>query len=107
MVGKLSANNRTFMMSKIACTQATTLRAKKEDHIVIFDYYLSPNYLNRADGNSFEEGGPSSGYFSVDDDIFFQVPKNELVESRQFDQIINLAKEPSLIPSRRQRLGIM
>ncbi|PUU82950.1 hypothetical protein B9Z19DRAFT_1190011 [Tuber borchii] len=83
------------------------LNTRRDDHIVIFDYSLNPDYLNRADGNPFEEGSPSSEHFSADDDIFFQVSKNELIESKQFDQIINITKEPPLIPSRGQRLGII
>ena len=83
------------------------LKPRTEHHVVIFDYSLNPDYLNRADGNPFEEGGLSPGHFSADDDIFFQVSKNEFIESKQFDQIINFTKEPPLIPSRGQRLGIM
>ena len=83
------------------------LQNRGEDDVVIFDYSLYPDYLNRAGEDPFEEGGPSSGHFSADDDIFFQVPKNELIESRQFYQIINLTKEPLLISSRGLRLGIM
>ena len=83
------------------------LKARGEDDIVIFDYFLGPGHLNREDGNPFEEGGPSSGHFSADDDIFFQVSKNELIESKQFDQIISPTKEPRLTLSRGPRLGIM
>ena len=80
---------------------------RNEDDVVIFDYSLDPDYPSRADGNTpAEEGGPSSGHFSADD-IFFQVPKHELIESKQFDQIINPAKEPRLIRSRGPRLSIM
>jgi len=80
---------------------------RNEDNVVIFDYSLDPDYPSRADGNTpAEEGGPSPGHFSAED-IFFQVPKHELIESKQFDQIINPAKEPQLIRSRGPRLGIM
>ena len=79
---------------------------RNEDNVVIFDYSLDPDYPSRADGNTpAEEGGPSR-HLSADD-IFFQVPKHELIESQQFDQIINPAKEPQLIRSRGPRLGIM
>ena len=83
------------------------LKLRNEHDVVIFDYSLYPDYLNRADEDPFEEGGPSSGHFSADDDIFFQVSKNELIGSKQFDQIINLTKEPLQISSRGLRLGIM
>ena len=80
---------------------------RNEDNVVIFDYSLDPDYLNHADGNTpVEEGDPSSGHFSAHD-IFFQVPKDELIGSKQFDQIINPTKEPLSIRSRGQRLGIM
>ena len=70
---------------------------------MIFDYSLS-----RRDGNpSVEEEGPSSGHSSSHDDIFFQVRKDELIESRQFNQIINATKEPRFIQSRGPRLRIM
>ena len=83
------------------------LKSRKEDHVVIFDYSLNPDYLNRSDENPFEEDGSSSGHFSADDDIFFQVSKKELIGSKQFDRIINPTKEPPLTPSRGPRLGIM
>ena len=73
------------------------LRARKEDDVVIFNYSLNPPCLSSADGNTpAEEGGPSSGHFSATDDIFFRVPKNELIESKQFVQIINSPQEPRL-----------
>jgi len=79
------------------------LSNRKEGDVVIFDYSLS-----RRDGNPpVEEEGPSSGHSSSHDDIFFQVPKDELIESRQFNQIINATKEPRFIQSRGPRLRIM
>ena len=70
---------------------------------MIFDYWLSP-----ADESPSVEGdGPSSGRSSEGDDIFFQVPKDRLIESEQFNQIINPTKEPQLIHSRGPRLAIM
>lgn len=76
------------------------LRARKKDDVVIFNYSLNPLHLGRADGSLLaEEGGPSSGHFNAADGIFFQVPKNELIESKQFVQTINPRQEP--------RLGIM
>jgi len=83
------------------------LKPRKEHDVVIFDYSLNPDYLNRADENPFEEDGPSSGHFSADDDIFFQVSEKELIGSKQFDQIINPTKEPRLTLSQGPRLGIM
>jgi len=80
----------------------------RDDHVLIFDYSLDPDYLKSTNGNhSVEEGGPSSVPFSADDDIFFRVSKNELIESKQFDQIINPAGESPLVYSRGPRLGIM
>jgi len=74
------------------------LKDRKEDDVVIFDYSL-----RRADGNPPVEGsGPSSGGSSEDDDRFFKVPKDRLIESEQFSQVIN----PRLIQSR-ARLAIM
>ncbi|PUU82946.1 hypothetical protein B9Z19DRAFT_1040095 [Tuber borchii] len=86
---------------------ASKILKRAEDNVVIFDYSLDLDYPSSADGNTpAEEGGPSSGHFSADD-IFFQVPKHELIGSKQFDQIINPAKEPLLIRSRGPRLGII
>jgi len=79
------------------------LKDRNEDDVVIFNYSLNPDYLNNADGNPFEEGGPSSGHFSADDDIFFQVSKHELIEPAQFDRIIN--SPPLLSPG--ARLAVM
>ena len=76
------------------------LRARKEDDVVIFNYSLNPLRLGRADGSLLaKEGGPSLGHFDAADDIFFRVPKNELIESKQFVRTINPRQEP--------RLGIM
>ena len=79
------------------------LSNRKEDDVVIFDYSLSSKDGNPPVG----EGGPSSGRSSSHDDIFFRVPRGEFIESRQFNQIINPAKEPGLIQSRGPRLCIM
>ena len=83
------------------------LKPRKEHHVVIFDYSLNPDYLNHADENPFGGDGPSSGHFSADDDIFFQVSKKELIGSNLFDQIINPTKEPRLTLSQKPRLVIM
>jgi len=73
------------------------LKDRKVDDVVIFDYSLS-----REDGNPPVEGsGPSSGG-PGEDDRFFQVPKDRLIESEQFSQVIN----PRLIQSR-ARLAIV
>ena len=76
---------------------------------MIFDYSLNPGYLHGAGGNpGFQEGGPSAGYSNADDDdIFFRVHKNELTESKQFDQVINPDEESPRMFSRASRLGIM
>ncbi|PUU82959.1 hypothetical protein B9Z19DRAFT_966094 [Tuber borchii] len=78
------------------------LKDRKEDDVVIFSYSLS-----RTDEIPLAEGsGPSSGIFSESDDIFFQVPKDTLIESEQFNQVINPEKEPRFIQSR-ARLAII
>ena len=78
------------------------LKNRKADEVVIFDYSL-----NDTDGNhEFEGGGPSRSS-SEEDDIFFLVPKDKLIGSKQFSEIINPTKEPQLIRSRGQRLAIM
>ncbi|PWW79095.1 hypothetical protein C7212DRAFT_360616 [Tuber magnatum] len=69
------------------------LNNRKADDVVIFDYSLCPDYLS--------EGGPSSGDPNPDNDALFKVSKDKLMESDQFDQIINPAKK-SL-----RRLGII
>lgn len=80
------------------------LKNRNEDDVVIFDYPLNPDYLTCTSGSPpVEEGGPSPGHFSADNAIFFQVSKNELIESEKFDQIIN---SPPLL-SRGARLGVM
>ena len=78
------------------------LKDRKEDDVVIFNYYLS-----RTDGSPPAEGsGLSSGIFGENDDIFFQLPKDTLMGSRQFNQVTNPEIEPRLIQSR-ERLAIM
>jgi len=83
------------------------LETRGEDDVVVFDYSLDPDYLGHADGDLDEEGSPPAEKSSADVDIFFRVPKTELVGSKQFDHIINLAKEPQPVQSRGPRLGIM
>lgn len=84
------------------------LRTRKEDEVVIFYYLLDLDYLKYADRNPPVEGGAaSSGRHSVADDVFFLVSKNELKESKQFDQIINPPKEPLQSLSQGPRLGVM
>ena len=83
------------------------LKSRREDDVVIFDYSLDPHYLSRADGNPFEESDSSSGHFSEEEDIFFPVSKDRLIESEQFDRIISPMKDPLLIRSRGLRLAIM
>ena len=84
------------------------LKNRKEDDVVIFDYSLDPDYLKSANWYlPVEEGGPPSGRFAQDDDLIFRVSKDNLLKSKQFDQIINPAKEPRLLESRGPRLGVM
>ncbi|KAG0128935.1 hypothetical protein HOY82DRAFT_522130 [Tuber indicum] len=72
------------------------------DHVVIFNYSLHPGYLSRVDGDPPVEGpAPPLGPFSGDDDIFYPVPKDKLINSVEFNQIIN----PTPLPE--QRLGII
>jgi len=79
------------------------LKNRKEEDVVIFAYSLKP-----ADRNPVaEEDGPSSGCFSEEDDIFFQVSKDRLIESKQQNQILNLTKESRPIQSLGPRLAIM
>ena len=79
------------------------LKNRKEDDVVIFDYSL-----NGTDGNpEVEGGGPSARCLSKEDDIFFLVPKDKLIGSKQFNQIINPTKEPQPIRLRGSRLAIM
>ncbi|PUU82949.1 hypothetical protein B9Z19DRAFT_1061381 [Tuber borchii] len=80
------------------------LKTRNENDVVIFDYSLSPDYLNRTSGSPpVEEGGSSPGHPSADNAVFFQVSKNDLIKSEHFDQIIN---SPPLL-SRGARLGII
>ena len=81
---------------------------RKEDDVVIFGYSLDQDYLGRVDGNPPTGGdAASSRRFSVDDDIFFRVSRNKLIESKQFVQIINPPKEARQSLTQEQRLGIM
>ncbi|PUU82964.1 hypothetical protein B9Z19DRAFT_1105475 [Tuber borchii] len=86
-----------------SCTLTSEkLKDRKEDDVVIFNYSLS-----RTDESPPAEGsGPSSGIFGEHDDIFSQVPKDTLIESEQFNQVINPENEPQLIQSR-ARLSII
>ena len=84
------------------------LRTRGEDDVVIFDYSLDPDSRTRESGNPAVWGSsPSSQHFGADDDIFFRVPKNELLESKQFNKMINPTRESRLIQSWGPRLGIM
>jgi len=78
------------------------LEDRKEDDVVVFNYSLS-----RSDGNPpVEENGPSSRSLGETSDVFFQVPKNRLIESEQFNRVISPRKDPRPIESRAP-LGIM
>ncbi|PUU79845.1 hypothetical protein B9Z19DRAFT_1080732 [Tuber borchii] len=84
------------------------LKDRKEDDAVIFNYSLDTDYLGRVDGNPPAGGDPTSaGRISPDDDIFFRVSKDELLGSKQFDQIINPLKEARQSLTQGQRLGII
>ena len=73
------------------------LNDRKEDDVVIFDYLLS-----QEDGDPPVEGScPSSGG-PGEDDQFFQVHKDRLIESEQLSQVTNLRSIQS-----RGRLAIM
>ena len=80
------------------------LKDRKEEDVVIFDYSLSLPDRNLP----IEEGDPSSGLSNdEEDDRFFQVSKDMLIESEEFNQTINYAKEPPPTQSRGPRLVIM
>ena len=84
------------------------LKTRKEDDVVIFDYSLDPGYGRCVEGSPLVEvGGPSSEHSSTGDSIFFRVPKEELIGSKQFDQTINPTKESRPILPRGPRLTIM
>ena len=95
------------------CLQGRNLASEKlsnrrEDDVVIFNYSLDPEYLKRVDGNPLvEEGRFSPQHFSAEDDIFLQMPKDNLIESSQFNRIINPTNEAQGILAEGQRLGIM
>jgi len=83
------------------------LENRGADEVVIFDYSLAPSSLCGVDGNCTVEGwGSSSGRLSADD-RFLRAHKDMLIESEQFNQIVNPTKEPQPIQSRGPRLGIM
>jgi len=84
------------------------LKDRGRDDVVIFRYPLDPDNLSRVEGDPPVGGGcPSSVPFCADNDIFFRVPKNELLESKQFNQTIKPEKESQPIQTRRLRLGIV
>jgi len=84
------------------------LKIRKEDDVLIFDYSLDPDHLTARDWDPPDVVDDSSlGRFDADDDIFFRVSKNELIESKQFDQIINPDEKSLLVLSRGARLGVM
>jgi len=74
---------------------------------VIFDYSLDPDYLKRDDGFPSAKDATPPGRFSADDDIFFRVPKHELMRSKQLEQIINPSGESQQRAIQGPRLGIM
>jgi len=75
---------------------------RKEDDVVIFNCLLS-----RSDGDPPVEGrGPSSRSFGEDRDLFFQMPKDRLIETEQFSEVISPGEDPGRIQSQ-ARLGVM
>ncbi|PUU82957.1 hypothetical protein B9Z19DRAFT_1061389 [Tuber borchii] len=84
------------------------LKNRKEDDVVIFDYPIDPNYLSCLGGNPpVEGGGPSLGRVNGDTERFFRAPRDKLVESEQFNRVINSTKEPRLAQPKGLRLGII
>ncbi|PWW79097.1 hypothetical protein C7212DRAFT_153698 [Tuber magnatum] len=70
------------------------LKGRKE-HVVIFNYSLFPDFLSPEDGGGDGKGGgPSSGHSPSEDDKFVQVSHTGLIESKQFEQIINPTGKP-------------
>jgi len=97
-----SCHEKDFLYPSYNLT-SEKLKSRKEEDVVIFDYSLSC-----VDENpSIQGSGSCSGRFSEGDDIFFQVPKDRLIESKQFNQIINPTKESRPIQSRGLRLAVM
>jgi len=82
------------------------LKNRKADDVVGFDYPLDPDYLGYVGEYPPDEEDISQG-FSEDNDIFFRVSKDRLIDSKEFNQIINPMKEPRLRRSRMPQLGIM
>ncbi|PUU80824.1 hypothetical protein B9Z19DRAFT_682159 [Tuber borchii] len=80
------------------------LNNRGADDVVIFDYSLDPDYLTLDGDSSDEEDGPPLEHSSADDDLFFRVSRNELLESEEFGQIIGSSERR---PSRGPRLGII
>lgn len=83
------------------------LRNRKADDVVGFDYPLDLDYLGDVGEYPPDEEGDLSPGFSEDNDIFFRVSKDRLIDSKEFNQIINPTKEPRLRRSRMPQLGIM
>ncbi|PWW79092.1 hypothetical protein C7212DRAFT_355230 [Tuber magnatum] len=79
------------------------LRGRGQNEVVIFEYLLNPGYLSRGDGDPEDEDGDSSS--GAESDVFFRVSKDELMESHQFDQVIDPTGKPiePVVP----RLGII
>ncbi|CAZ79523.1 unnamed protein product [Tuber melanosporum] len=79
---------------------------REENEVVIFEYSLDPDFLDPEDESSGDEEDESP---SGDYDVFYRVPKDRLVGSGQFDQIINPTRDPRPIisPPPGQRLGII
>lgn len=83
------------------------LSNRKADEVVGFDYPVDPDYLGYVGEYPPDEEGDLSPGFSEDNDIFFRVSKDRLIDSREFNQIINHTREPRVERSRVPQLGIM
>ncbi|RPB03055.1 hypothetical protein L873DRAFT_1841387 [Choiromyces venosus 120613-1] len=86
------------------------LRNREENDVVIFNYSSKPNYPHGVDreGSIERSSSENEEQFDIENDRFCLVPKEKLIESTEFDQIINL--DPGELDSRISRgtrLGIV
>ena len=74
---------------------------------VLFDISVAPSSPGGVDGNCTAEGrGSSSGRLRADRRLL-RAPKDMLIESEQFNQMVNPKKDSQPIQSHGPRLGIM
>ena len=91
-------NKKTFAMRHVSCIRAAASRAdnKRTETRKMSRFFTTGILLSSADENPLvDRGGPSLGRSSEDDNIFFQVSKDRLIESQQFNQITNPTEEPA------------